>query len=158
MPRKTRKIICFKYFVQAPIMSKLVLDLNKVKQNKEFSFSSFLAFKRLKKTCPPPLSQAFWKILAIADFRETVKIYWQALRQVKKPHGKWNFGIGVQRQCGTTCVQYFFFKSLHPTVQYTVFHDGLDVVALLTCSRAESSGMGIPSQTNVWLGRIGEQN
>ena len=51
MPRKKRKIICFKYFVQAPIMSKLVLDLNKVKQNKELSFSSFFAFKRLKKTC-----------------------------------------------------------------------------------------------------------
>ena len=114
MPRKKRKIICFKYFVQAPIMSKLVLDLNKVKQNKELSFSSFFAFKRLKKTSPPPLSQAFWKILVIADFRETVKIYWQALRQVKKPHGKWNFGIGVQRQCGTTCVQYFFLKFTPP--------------------------------------------
>ena len=32
-------------------MSKLVLDLNKVKQNKELSFSSFFAFKRFKKTC-----------------------------------------------------------------------------------------------------------
>ena len=65
MPRKKRKIICFKYFVQAPIMSKLVLDLNKVKQNKEFSFSSFLAFKRLKKTCPPPCRRLFEKYLSL---------------------------------------------------------------------------------------------